>query len=63
MYTVLGPLYPLLRATVPAQRDQHRAVGEAMIAAARHGAPKQVLENRDINELAQATMHRPDRRI
>jgi uncharacterized protein YbjT (DUF2867 family) len=63
MYNVLGPLYPLLRRLFPRNVTNTDAVGEAMIAAARHGASKQVLENRDINELADATMHWPDRRI
>ena len=63
IYHVLGPLYPVLRRLFPRNVTTTDAVGQAMIAAARQGAPTVVLENRDINELAEATTHGPDRRI
>jgi len=63
IYNVLGPLYPLLRRLFPRNVTNTDAVGEAMIAAARRGAPTDVVENRDINKLAEATRHGPDRRI
>ena len=63
IYHVLGPLYPVLRRLFPRNVTTTDAVGQAMIAAGRQGAPTVVLENRDINELAEATTHGPDRRI
>jgi uncharacterized protein YbjT (DUF2867 family) len=63
IYSVLGPLYPLLRRLFPRNVTTTDAVGQAMITAARVGARKPVLENQDINELAEATIRGPDRRI
>lgn len=54
MYTVLTPLYPLLRALFPRNVTTTELIGRAMIAAARHGAPTRVLENAEINALASA---------
>jgi len=51
-YTMLGPLIPLFTATLPRYVTTTERVGRAMIEAARHGAPKAVLEGKDINELA-----------
>jgi len=51
MYAILSPMYPLLkhwRGVVTSTRE----VGQAMITAARSGAPKTTLENADINALA-----------
>jgi uncharacterized protein YbjT (DUF2867 family) len=53
VYAVLGPLYPVLRRLSPRSVTTTDAVGQAMITAAREGAPKHVLENRDINALAE----------
>lgn len=53
IYSVAGPLYPLLRRIFPRSVTTTDAVGEAMLVAARTGAPKHVLENQDINELAE----------
>lgn len=51
-YAVAGPLFPLWKALFPRYVTTTEAVGRAMIAAARRGAPKAVLENADINALA-----------
>jgi uncharacterized protein YbjT (DUF2867 family) len=50
-YAVLKPLLPLLRASLPGQVTTTEQIGRAMIAAARRGAPQQILETRDINAL------------
>jgi len=52
LYAVMGPLTPLLRALLPAHVTTTEKVGRAMLAVARRGASKVVLENRDINALA-----------
>lgn len=51
-YAIAGPLFPLWKALFPRYVTTTEAVGRAMIAAARHGAPKRLLENADINALA-----------
>jgi uncharacterized protein YbjT (DUF2867 family) len=50
-YAVLGPLYPVWKRLVPNYVTTTEQVGRAMIAVARRGAPKRVLENADINSL------------
>jgi uncharacterized protein YbjT (DUF2867 family) len=52
LYTAMGPLIPLLMAVAPRYVTTTERIGRAMIEAARHGAPKAVLDGRDINELA-----------
>jgi len=52
LYTAVGPLYPLWKTLFPGFVTTTEKVGRAMIRAARDGAPKAVLENRDINALA-----------
>jgi uncharacterized protein YbjT (DUF2867 family) len=47
-YTVFQPLWPLVRAIAPGTMITTEELGRAMIRAARHGAPKRVLENRDL---------------
>jgi uncharacterized protein YbjT (DUF2867 family) len=54
IYAVMGPLYPLLNALIPGYVTTTEQVGRAMLAVARRGAPKAILENRDINALADA---------
>jgi hypothetical protein len=54
IYAVMGPLYPVLNALIPGYVTTTEQVGRAMLAVARHGAPKAILENRDINALAAA---------
>jgi uncharacterized protein YbjT (DUF2867 family) len=51
LYAVLGPLYPIWKALFPKYVTTTALVGRAMIHVAREGAPKRVLENRDINAL------------
>jgi uncharacterized protein YbjT (DUF2867 family) len=50
-YTVMGPLYPLLKKLIPKYVTTTEQVGRAMLEVARRGAPKRVLENEDINSL------------
>jgi uncharacterized protein YbjT (DUF2867 family) len=54
LYTVMGPLYPVWRALFPAYVTTTEQVGRAMIRVAKRGTPKPVLENRDINAVAEA---------
>jgi len=50
-YAVLGPLLLLLLAIAPGAVISTEELGRAMIRAARHGAPKRVLEMRDLRAL------------
>lgn len=50
-YAVTGPLYPLLRRLAPGSVMTLGELSRAMIAAAKHGAPKQVLEVTDLRAL------------
>jgi uncharacterized protein YbjT (DUF2867 family) len=52
LYRVVGPVAPLLRRLFPNQVTTTELIGLAMLNAARHGAPKRVLDPRDINALA-----------
>jgi uncharacterized protein YbjT (DUF2867 family) len=52
LYTVLAPAYPLLRAIAPRHVTTTRNVGRAMIRVAERGDSKRILENSDINRLA-----------
>ena len=49
MYTVMAPLYPLWNALVPNYVTTTEKLGRAMIAIAKNGAAKTILENRDVN--------------
>ena len=51
LYAVVAPLYPVWKALLPNYVTTTAQVGRAMIRVAREGAPKRVLENRDINEI------------
>ncbi|MFO0755726.1 MAG: NAD-dependent epimerase/dehydratase family protein [Byssovorax sp.] len=51
VYAVLSPLSPLFRA-LPGLATTTERLGKAMLIVARQGAPKRVLETRDINALA-----------
>jgi uncharacterized protein YbjT (DUF2867 family) len=53
LYAIMGPFYPLLKAVLPRYVTTTEQVGRAMIKVAKHGAPKRVLENRDINRICQ----------
>ena len=50
-YAVLGPLYPVFKRLVPDYVTTTEQIGRAMLAVARRGAPKRVLENADNNRL------------
>jgi uncharacterized protein YbjT (DUF2867 family) len=50
-YAVLGPLLPLVRAIAPGAVITTEELGRAMIRAARRGAPKRLLEGRDLRAL------------
>ena len=50
-YTILGPLLPLLKNRFPKYVTNTEQIGRAMLQAARHRAPKRVLESVDINAL------------
>src|SRR5882672_1012146 len=50
-YAIFRPLLPLLWALAPAAVISTEELGRAMIRAARQGAPKRVLENRDLRAL------------
>jgi uncharacterized protein YbjT (DUF2867 family) len=50
-YAVAGPLYPLLKGLAPGMVTTTERLAKAMIRIAREGAPKHVLEGRDLNEL------------
>ena len=52
VYAVLAPLVPLATAAFPNQVTTTERMGRAMLAVARRGAPRPVLEPRDINALA-----------
>ena len=47
-YALFWPLLPLVRIIAPGAVITTEELGRAMIRAARHGAPKRVLENRDL---------------
>jgi uncharacterized protein YbjT (DUF2867 family) len=51
-YTFAKPLLPLVRWIFPNQILTTRQIGHAMLAVARNGAPKRILETRDIRALA-----------
>jgi len=51
LYAVLTPVLPLLVAALPGLATSSVVLGRAMIRAALGQAPKDILENRDINEL------------
>jgi hypothetical protein len=52
-YTLFHPLLPLVRAIAPGTVVTTEELGRAMIRAAREGAPKHVLENRDLRALGE----------
>ncbi|HEY8089404.1 MAG TPA: NAD-dependent epimerase/dehydratase family protein [Polyangiaceae bacterium] len=54
-YAVIRPFAPLVAALAPKSVTTTEKVGRAMLNAARHGAPKALLDTADINALAVAT--------
>lgn len=55
-YSLTKPVLPLLRRLFPDQILSTEQIGQAMLAAARHGAPKRILESREINALSRRAM-------
>jgi uncharacterized protein YbjT (DUF2867 family) len=51
LYSVFAPLLPVLKALFPTYVTTTREIGRAMLQAAKHGAPKPVLESQDISAL------------
>jgi hypothetical protein len=49
LYALARPFWPILRAVFPDYVTTTEQMGLAMLRVARHGPPKPVLENRDIN--------------
>jgi uncharacterized protein YbjT (DUF2867 family) len=62
IYSLAGPLFPLLEAALPKLVTATDKLGRAMIYAAKYGAPKRVLETSDIDALVKqdAALRRPD---
>jgi uncharacterized protein YbjT (DUF2867 family) len=56
-YSMLKPVFPLLRRALPNQVLSTRDIGLAMLNVARHGFGKQVLETRDIRAAAKASKY------
>ncbi|MGW5603814.1 NAD-dependent epimerase/dehydratase family protein [Streptomyces rochei] len=54
LYRLVTPLYPVLRRVVPGYVTTSLLLGQAMLQATRHGAPRHVLETAGINALAAA---------
>ena len=52
LYTLTKPLLPLLRYAFPGSILTTEQIGRAMLAVARNGAPRRLLETRDINAIA-----------
>jgi uncharacterized protein YbjT (DUF2867 family) len=52
VYGVTAPLFPLLRRAFPGAVTTTERLGRAMVAIAADGAPKRILETRDINAIA-----------
>jgi uncharacterized protein YbjT (DUF2867 family) len=57
VYALLGPVFPVVKALAPTHVTTTRNVGLAMIRVAQNGYEKAVLENPDINAVAEE--HRP----
>ena len=53
LYSVFWPLWPLVRLVAPGAMITTEELGRAMIRVAREGAPKRVLENRDLLALGE----------
>jgi uncharacterized protein YbjT (DUF2867 family) len=54
LYSLTKPLLPLLRWAMPGIIVTTEQMGRAMLAVARHGAPKRILESQDISAIAPA---------
>jgi uncharacterized protein YbjT (DUF2867 family) len=53
IYVLFGPLYPLLKKLFPRYVTTSEEVARAMLRVVKHGADRRVLENFDINRIAQ----------
>jgi hypothetical protein len=53
LYSLLAPLYPVLKTVAPGYANTTEKLGRALIAAARKGFPKRILESKDINALGE----------
>lgn len=53
-YAISGPLFPLLRALAPDSVTTTEELGRAMLALAKSGSAKRVLEQKDLNALVRA---------
>ena len=56
LYAVFRPLAPLVRWLFPGATLTTESLGRAMLLAAREGSPQEILEARDLNELASLAM-------
>ena len=54
IYEIARPLMPLLRRALPSYLLTTEEIGQAMLAVARHGYPKKILEVKDIRAVLQA---------
>jgi len=52
LYALLSPLYPLLKAILPGYATTTEHLGRAMIAVAKRGAPKHILESADFAHIS-----------
>ncbi len=50
-YTVLRPLYPVFRLVAPRYVTTTTKLGKVMVALAKHGAPKQIIESWDFDQI------------
>jgi uncharacterized protein YbjT (DUF2867 family) len=50
-YAIIRPLWPVLRVAFPRYVTTTEQIGRAMLAIAKHGAPRSILETPDINAL------------
>jgi uncharacterized protein YbjT (DUF2867 family) len=48
MYKIVGPLYPLWKVLAPGMVTDTERLARAMLRVARHGAPKKILESKDL---------------
>lgn len=53
LYSLVGPLYPMLKTLFPQQVTTTEKLGQAMIRVAQDGFPNPLIEARDINALAE----------
>ena len=56
IYALFRPLAPLVRLLFPGATLTTESLGRAMLLAAREGSPQEILEARDLNELASLAM-------